>query len=215
VSRARATAILKSPLGIKLKYATRLQFKAEADKCSNNIPKYEAVLLDLHKLRAMAVQHCILKTDSKVIASQIEKECITRDETLERYLAAIRRMERFFNGFTVQHIERTKNSEVDELAKAATKKTVIPPDVFYQFIEDPSVKTVEPEPRMINVVWGENWRAPIMAYLHSHYEPDSSAELIRMQQRAKVYQVIGEELYKTSITGPLLRCLSKMRARIC
>jgi hypothetical protein len=61
-------------------------------------------------------------------------------------------MERFFNGFTVQHIERTKNLEVDELAKAATKKTVIPPDVFYQFIEDPSVKTVEPEPRMINVV---------------------------------------------------------------
>jgi ribonuclease HI len=152
VSRARATTILKSPSGIKLKYATRLQFKAEADKCSNNIPKYEAVLLDLYKLRAMAVQHCILKTDSKVIASQIEKECITRDETLERYLAAIRRMERLFNGFTVQHIERTKNSEVDELAKAATKKTVIPPDVFYQFIEDPSVKTVEPEPRMINVV---------------------------------------------------------------
>jgi hypothetical protein len=118
-------------------------------------------------------------------------------------------MERFFNGFTVQYIERTKNLEVDELANAVAKKTVIPLDVFYQFIEDPSVKTVEPKPRMINVVQGENWRAPIMAYLRSHYEPDSSAELIRMQQRAKVYQVIREELYKTSITGPLLRCLSK------
>jgi hypothetical protein len=47
-----------------------------------------------------------------------------------------------------------------------------------------------------------------MAYLHSHYEPDSSAELIRMQQRAIAYQVIGEELYKTSITGPLLLYLS-------
>jgi hypothetical protein len=30
-----------------------------------------------------------------------------------------------------------------------------------------------------------------------------------MHQRAKAYQVIGEELYKISITGPLLCCLSK------
>jgi hypothetical protein len=30
-----------------------------------------------------------------------------------------------------------------------------------------------------------------------------------MQQRAKTYQIVGNELYKTSISGPLLRCLSK------
>jgi hypothetical protein len=89
VSRAGTTTILKSPSGIKLKYATRLQFKTEMDKYNNNIVEYEAVFLGIHKLRAMGVQHCILKTDSKVIASQIEKECITRDEMLERYLAVV------------------------------------------------------------------------------------------------------------------------------
>jgi hypothetical protein len=68
---------------------------------------------------------------------------MARDETLERYPAAIRRMERFFKGFTVRWIERTKNSEADELTKVAAKKIVIPPDVFYQVIKDPSVKTVE------------------------------------------------------------------------
>jgi hypothetical protein len=30
-----------------------------------------------------------MKIDFKVIAGQIEKECIANDETLERYLAAI------------------------------------------------------------------------------------------------------------------------------
>jgi ribonuclease HI len=79
----------------------------------------------------MGVQHCILKTYSKVIASQIEKECMARDKTLERYLAIVRWMENFFKGFTVQHIERTKNTEADELAKVATKKVVLPPDVFF------------------------------------------------------------------------------------
>jgi ribonuclease HI len=54
-----------------MKYATRLQFKVEVDKCSSNIAEYEAVLLGLRELRAMGVQRCILKTYSNVIASQI------------------------------------------------------------------------------------------------------------------------------------------------
>jgi ribonuclease HI len=104
----------------------------------------------------MGVQHCVLKIDSKVITGQIEKECITRDETLERYLAVIQRMESFFKGFTVQHIERTKNTKADKLAKAAARKVVLPLDVFFQVIGDLSVKTVEPEPRMINIVQAED-----------------------------------------------------------
>jgi ribonuclease HI len=177
-----------------LRYVARLQFIAEADKCSNSIAEYEAVLLGLHELRAMGVQHCILKTDFKVIASQIEKECMARDKILERYLDVIRRMENFFKGFTVEHIERAKNIEADELAKAVARKAVLPPNVFFQVIEDPSIRTIEPEPRMVNVVHGEDWRAPIMANLHYHYEPDNNTELIRMQQRAKEYQIIGDEL---------------------
>jgi ribonuclease HI len=157
-----------------LRYAARLQFKVEADKCNNNVVEYEVVLLSLYKLQAMGVQRCILKTDFKVIASQIEKECIARDKTLERYPVAVRRMERFFKGFTVQHIERAKNTEANELAKAAARKVELPPDVFFQVIEDSSVKTVEPEPRMVNVVQWEDWRASILAYLCHNYEVDNS-----------------------------------------
>jgi hypothetical protein len=73
VSGAGATSILISPSGIKLRYTVRLQFTVDTDKCINNIAKYEAVLLGLRKLRAMRVQNCILKIDSKVIAGQIEK----------------------------------------------------------------------------------------------------------------------------------------------
>jgi hypothetical protein len=71
LSRARAAAILISPSGIKLRYATRLQFIEQTDKCSNNMAEYETVLLSLRKLRAMGVHNCILKIDSKVIVSQI------------------------------------------------------------------------------------------------------------------------------------------------
>jgi hypothetical protein len=46
-------------------------------------------------------------------------------------------MEKFFEGFTVQFIERAKNEEADELAKATAKKIPTPPDVFFQTIKDP------------------------------------------------------------------------------
>jgi hypothetical protein len=47
---AGAEAIMVSPSGIKLRYAARLQFTIETDKCTNNIAEYEVVLLGLRKL---------------------------------------------------------------------------------------------------------------------------------------------------------------------
>jgi hypothetical protein len=49
---ARAVTILVSPSGIKLRYTTGLEFHNEADKC---------------------IMTCTLRTDSKVVAGQIEK----------------------------------------------------------------------------------------------------------------------------------------------
>jgi hypothetical protein len=95
---AGAAAILTSSSGIKLRYAARLQFSKETDKCTNNITEYEAILLGLRKLRAIRVQRCILRADSKVVVRQIEKEYIAKEPTLKKYLALLRRME-FFQGF--------------------------------------------------------------------------------------------------------------------
>jgi ribonuclease HI len=44
-------------------------------------------LLGLCKLRAIGVRKCILRTDSKVVVVQIEKECIAREPTIEKYLS--------------------------------------------------------------------------------------------------------------------------------
>jgi ribonuclease HI len=88
-----------------LHYAARMQFNNESEKCTNNIAEYEAILLELHKLRAIGVQKCILRTDSNVVTRQIEKECIAREPTLEKYLGLIRKMENYFKGFKVEYIE--------------------------------------------------------------------------------------------------------------
>jgi ribonuclease HI len=133
-----------------------LQFSNESDKCTNNIAEYEAILLGLQKLRAISVQRCILHTDSKVVAGQIEKESIAREPTLKRYLVLVRRMESFFKGFTMEYIDK-KNSKADELAKAVAHNTPLPAEVFWQTIKDASIKTIELEPRVIRIIQGEDW----------------------------------------------------------
>jgi hypothetical protein len=45
-----------------------------------------------------------------------------------------------------------KSIEADELAKAATRKLTSQLDVFFQTIEGPSIKTIEPEPKMVNII---------------------------------------------------------------
>jgi hypothetical protein len=48
-----------------------------------------------------------------------------------------------------------------------------------------------------------------LAYLYPYYELDNSTELTRLQQTAKAFQIIRDELYKTSVTGLLLHYLNR------
>jgi ribonuclease HI len=97
---ASAAAVITSPAGVKHRYAARLSFALESDRCTNNIAEYEAVILGLRKLRALGVNTCIVRTDSKVVAGQVEKYYAAKDPALMQYLAAIRSLERQLKGFT-------------------------------------------------------------------------------------------------------------------
>jgi ribonuclease HI len=66
---AGTTAIITSPTGVKYRYAVRLSFALESDRCTNNVAEYEAVILGLRKLRALDVTTCTVRTDSKVVAT--------------------------------------------------------------------------------------------------------------------------------------------------
>jgi hypothetical protein len=65
---AGATAVLVAPSKVKTCCAVKLDFS-----CINNIAEYEVLLLGLRKQRAMGIRRAILKTDSQVIASHVDK----------------------------------------------------------------------------------------------------------------------------------------------
>jgi hypothetical protein len=67
-------------------------------------------------------------------------------------------------------IPRSKNSEANELAKAAAQGSTLPSVVFYTVISQPSVEVNIKAPKVINAIHNEDWRAPIMAYLKGYHE---------------------------------------------
>jgi hypothetical protein len=71
-----------------------------------------------------------------------------RDPKMEAYCDEVRRLEDKFYGLELNHIARRYNETTDELAKIASGRTTVPPDVFSRDLHQPSVKiddTPEPE----------------------------------------------------------------------
>jgi ribonuclease HI len=118
---AGIAAIVTSPTGIKLRYSTRLDYKDPSDRCTNNTTEYEALLLGLRKVRALGASNFLVKCDAKVIKDHVEKESEAKEPELVKYLEEVRKMERHFRGFTVEHLPRKNNGEADELAKKAAR----------------------------------------------------------------------------------------------
>jgi ribonuclease HI len=186
---AGIAAIITSPTGVKYRYAACLSFALESDRCTNNIAEYEVVILGLRKLRALGVTTCVVRTDSKVVAGQVEKEYSAKDPVLMQYLTAVRSLEKQFKGFTLQHVDHARNEEVNALAKAAAKGEALPYDVFYHVVGAPAVRNPEglqitndaEGHRLVNLIMTEYWRAPITLYLQGHYHPSDVNEAKRLK----------------------------------
>jgi ribonuclease HI len=214
---AGAAAVITSPIGFKHRYAAHLSFALESNRCTNNVAEYEAVILGLRKLRALGVTTSIIKTDSKVVAGQVEKEYSAKDPALTQYLTAVHSLERQFKGFTLQHVDRARNEEADALAKAATRGEALPSDVFYNVIGTPAVRSPEglqitndtEGHRIVNLIMTEDWHAPITLFLQGYYHPSDVNEAKRLKHRSRDFAIIEGQLYKKGVSQPMLKCVTK------
>jgi hypothetical protein len=64
----------------------------------------------------------------------------------------MRSLENQFRGFTVQHIDRSRNEEADTLAKASVRGDPLPFNVFYQVTETPFIGHLDLEAIPVNMI---------------------------------------------------------------
>jgi hypothetical protein len=87
----------------------------------------------------------------------------------------------------------------------------MPPNVFFEILTAPSIKTDKQPLSKVNAIASIHWRAPIIAFLHGHYEPVKTHDLKRMQARAKGYILKNDNLFKLGVCAPLLKCITQER----
>jgi ribonuclease HI len=217
-----------SPLRKHLRYVLHLHFPA-----SNNVAEYEALVNGLRIAIELGVQRLDARGDSQLVIDQVMKNSHCRDRKMEAYCDEVRRLEDKFYGLELNHIARRYNETADELAKIASGRTTVPPDVFSRDIHQPSVNTddtPEPEeasaqPEVSSAAEGEalrtegerngvtpnrNWQTPYLQYLLRGELPLNKADARRLARRAKSFVLLGDEkeLYHHSPSGILQRCIS-------
>jgi ribonuclease HI len=139
---AGAGLLFISPLGKHLHYVLHLHFPA-----SNNVAEYEALVNGLRIAIELGVRRLDARGDSQLVIDQVMKNSHCRDPKMEAYCDEVRRLEDKFYGLELNHVARRYNETANELAKIASGRTMVPPDVFSRDLHQPSVKTDDmPEP---------------------------------------------------------------------
>jgi ribonuclease HI len=225
---AGAGLLFISPLGKHVRYILRLHFPA-----SNDVVEYEALVNGLRIAVELGVQRLDARGDSQLVIDQVMKNSHCRDRKMEAYCDEVWRLEDKFYGLELNHVARRYNETADELAKIASGRTTVPPNVFSKDIYQPSVKlndAPKPEetsvqPEVPSAAEGEalrvvieqsgvtpnvNWQTPYLEYLLRGELPLDKAEARRLAQRTKSFVLLGDEkeLYHHSPSGILQRCIS-------
>jgi ribonuclease HI len=180
---AGAGLLFISPLRKHVRYVLRLHFPV-----SNNVAEYEALVNGLRIAVELGVRCLDARGDSQLVIDQVMKNSHCRDQKMEAYCDEVRRLEDKFYGLELNHVARRYNETADELAKIASGRMTVPPDVFSKDIYQPSVKiddAPEPEeasaqPEVPSAAEGEalrvegerndvtpvpNWQTPYLEYL--------------------------------------------------
>jgi ribonuclease HI len=147
-TEASAGLLFISPLGKHLRYVLHLHFPA-----SNNAAEYEALVNGLRIAIELGIWCLDARGDLHLVIDQVMKNSHCRDPKMEVYCDEVRRLEDKFYGLEFNHVARRYNETANELAKIASGRTTVPPDVFSRDLHQPSIKTDDmPEPEKVSAL---------------------------------------------------------------
>jgi hypothetical protein len=107
--------------------------------------EYEALLCSPKITIEIGVKRLDVRGDSQLVIDQVMKNASCHDDKMEAYCKAVWALEDKFYDIELNHVPRRYNEEADELAKIASGRITVPPNVFARDIAQPSV-TLEPHP---------------------------------------------------------------------
>jgi hypothetical protein len=172
------------------------------------VAEYEALVNELRITVELGVRRLDARGDLQLVIDQVMKNSHCHDRRMEAYCDEVRSLENKFYGLELNHIARRYNETVDELAKIASGRTTVPPDVFSRDLHEPSIKIDDaPEPEEASaqleapsaieeealhveeeqngVMPDPNWQTPYLEYLLRGELPIDKTKARRLARCAK------------------------------
>jgi hypothetical protein len=162
---------------------------------------------------------------------QVMKSSSYRDPKMEAYCEEVRCLKDKFHGLELNHIARRYNEAADELAKIASSRTTVPPNIFVGDLHQPSIniranggvdgpsldslpeaeapsigaEAMQAESSTPPANLKPDWRVSYLDHLTRGDLPSDKTEARRITRRAKSFVIFGDnkELYRRSPTGVL------------
>ena len=119
-----------------MRYVLRMNFSLP----TNNEAEYEALLHGMRMAKACGATRLDIYGDSNLVVQQSMNLCDAISDNMIAYRQMYQSMEAKFEGCELKHIGRASNEEADALANIGSTCSPIPDGVFYEVINQRSIK---------------------------------------------------------------------------
>jgi ribonuclease HI len=92
--------------------------------------EYETLLCGLKIAIETGIKRLDVRGDSQLVIDQVMKNASCHDKKMEAYCKAVRALEDKFYGIELNDVPRRYNEEANLLAKIASGRITVPPNVF-------------------------------------------------------------------------------------
>ncbi|KAL0373694.1 UNVERIFIED_CONTAM: hypothetical protein Sradi_3285100 [Sesamum radiatum] len=133
------------------------------------------------------------------------------ERTMVQYLGKVKELMARFDKCTVQQIARTENGRADALSKFNAMVAGVKERKITLLVKEHPV--IEEGEELQVIENSSSWKVEFMNYLKDGILPDDPIRAKRLKFKATRFTIIGNDLYKRTIGGPLLKCLDDERAQ--
>ncbi|XP_071694816.1 uncharacterized protein [Rutidosis leptorrhynchoides] len=132
---------------------------------------------------------------------------------MKKYLQLLNELAERFEYFELAQVPRSQNKNADALSKLAAL-------TFSHFqkqvwVEELPSKSIDNDLMVASVEEEQpNWMEPILQYIRSDVLPSDKREARLVRERAPMYIIQNDILYRKSYRGPMMRCVGPIEAEM-
>ncbi|KAK4390191.1 hypothetical protein Sango_2082400 [Sesamum angolense] len=147
-------------------------------------------------------------SDSQLFVNQIRGDYEAEGDRMIKYLANIQTLKIKFDEFIIEQIPRSRNEEVDQLARLASSLTPLKSQCITLLSQGrPEVEAIREE--VLTGTISSSWKDELETYLKDGTLLQDPKEARAIRVWANRFTLIGGELYKRGFSQPYLKCINQ------